>query len=235
MRFAPWLTGQLLQGAASRAKSLAPELLIAAVAAAAGSLDPDPVAGLETVGRLGLDRLAVERVAAAAPSSPPARPSRVAAALGDQAHLHRRRASISRLFRRRPVAPSPPSLFAATARAHAVVFGLERLYRCVQRIRHRDVDRARPSASEQAPWPPTEGLIVGETVAASVRLFIVLPLAGESASGPALEHEVGDAAGGLDVASGDRRAGVAFSSSLSARGPRPDQQPAEGGLGSKST
>ena len=60
------------------------------MAAPAGGLDPQALAGRERAGRLGLDRPAVEQIDADGPVLPAVGAARrVTAALGDQRELHR--------------------------------------------------------------------------------------------------------------------------------------------------
>ena len=148
----------------------------------------------------------------------------MAAALGDQREAHRRQRFD---LADDPVAAAVGALAAAAAPQRELAhpqreLGLQRLDRRVEGVRHRDVDRARAVGVGAGALAAAERLVVGEARSfARVRLFIVpWPWAG---TGPAPrergEDEVGDAAGGLDVAGGDGggEAGVEQASRRGAR------------------
>ena len=153
-----------------------------AVAAAAGRLDRQPVAGLQLAAGLGRQLLAVEQVAPArAVGAAVGAGRRVAAALGDERVGHRRQ----RLeLAHEPVAAAvaPGAARAAADRvAHDAQreLELERLDRRVERVGHRDVDGARPVGVGAGALAAAERLVVREAgvpasaSAPSVMLFIV--------------------------------------------------------------
>ena len=134
---------------------------------------------------------------------------RVAPALGEQGELHGRQ----RLELPDDAVPAVVAPRAARAAGDRVArdpqreLELERLHRGVERVRHRDVHRARAVGVRAGALPAAERLVVGEALAAQ-REVVHRPLAECPSEGG--EDEVGDPRGGLDVARhhGGRRAGV---------------------------
>src|SRR6266540_4761923 len=128
MRCGYWLTGQSTQSAEIHERSLM--IGAAAVAAAPGGLDPQPIARRQLSLALRRDRLAVQQVAAGRPWAAAVPPVRgVAAALSDQGEAHR----FDRLqLAHDPVAAALGAIPAASAPHRELpdqhrVIGLERL------------------------------------------------------------------------------------------------------------
>ena len=167
-------------------------------------LDSQAIAGAERTGGLRRQLVAVQQVAAAlAVRAAVGAGRRVPAALGEQRVAH----VGQRLDLAHDAVAAAVLAVAAAAPAQRVLdraqreLQLERLDRRVQRVRHRDVDRARPVRVGAGALAAADRLVVGEVVVAE-RQVVHRPLAERAAE--RLEHQVGDARAGLDVAGHDR-------------------------------
>src|SRR6266487_7141315 len=139
-----------------------------APAAAARRLDPQPVAGLELALALRRQGLAVQRVGARRTvAARGAAARRMPPALGDQREAHRRQRlelandAVAAAMAAAAAAPAPePEL--ADPQGELC---LERLDGRVKRVRHRDVDRARPVCVRAGALPAADRLVVREPLA----------------------------------------------------------------------
>src|SRR5581483_2501409 len=135
------------------------------VTAAARRLDAQPIAGAELALRLAGKRLAVQEVSPRrAVRAALGAPRRVPPALGDEREAHRRQ----RLQLAHDPVAAPVAAGSAAAAAERQLadadrkLGLQGLDGRVERVRHRDVDGARPVGVRAGALAAPDRLVVGE-------------------------------------------------------------------------
>src|SRR4051812_29875624 len=176
-----------------------------AVPTAARRLEPQALAGAQRPGSLRLELVALEQRATRRAGLAAVGPrGRMAAALGEDREGH----LLERLGFADHAIAAAVAARAAAAPAHRVLghpqreLEFERLDRCVERVRHGDVDRARAVGVRARALTAAQRLVVGEVLVAEGDV-VHRPLTERSPERG--ENEVGHARGGLDVAAGDRR------------------------------